>query len=134
MSLFSWPTTKFPAPTTSLRGKQESQVARTQMDSGTFRQRERFTSGMQTIDVEWQLTADQWALFQGVKKYKIANGADWFEIPLSINGASPVTYQARFIGDVSWEYLNFNEYKVSAQLETPTISPLTEAEVDAALA
>lgn len=135
MSYFSWPdTTKLPYPLADFGGDQEAQVARTQMDSGLFRQRERFTEGMQSLKLNWELTDDQWALFQGIKKYKLANGADWFEMSLPLGGGGYATQVVRFVGQVSFQYVPVNYWKISATLETYTISPLSEAEVDAALA
>lgn len=135
MSTFSWPDeTILPRPNTNFNGKVESTVIRTKMDSGRIRQRARFSSGNQTMPVEWLFTDDEFALFKGIYKYKLSNGADFFEMELPL-GDGFQTYLVRFSDDgFSEAYKPVNQWTVTATLETEDdISPLSEAEVDAAL-
>jgi hypothetical protein len=136
MSAYAWPeTTKLPRPTFSLNDKVVGNVIRTQMDSGRFRQRKRWTAALRTISVEWSFTDAQFALFQGVYKYKISDGADWFTMQMPFgNGLN--TYTVRFTDNgFSDSYQVGMFHKVTATLETEDdISILSSAAVDAALA
>lgn len=128
--MFSWATTSLPNPTTDLGGRNESSVIRTKMESGRQRQRSRFTSGLRTFNASWQLTDAEWALFQGVHKYKLSMGADWFEMSLPF-GDGFKTYTVRFTENgINFQYNNVMNWTVRASMETEDISPLTEAEVD----
>jgi len=134
MSDYAWPASKLPLPSTDFDGANERATIRTKMDSGRFRQRRRFTSGLRTFKASWQFDDDQFALFQGVVKYKLSEGADWFTIDLPF-GDGFKNYRVRFIeAKESFNYQDVLHWKVDAQLETETTSPLTEAETNAALA
>lgn len=130
---FVWSTTGLPLPSVDLSGKIEQTTIRTKMESGRVRQRRRFTSGWRTISVTWELTDAEFALFQGVYKHKLSDGADFFDIILPL-GDDLDTYSARFTGEgYSYSYKNVMHWRVSAQLECDIGSVLTEAEVDAIL-
>jgi hypothetical protein len=131
---FNWTTTNLPAPATDLESGLQSSVIRTPMDSGTPRQRQRFTAGIRPFSASWELDDDEWALFQGVYVYKLAMGADWFDMSLPF-GDGFKTYNVRFTGDVlKGAYKDVMHWRVTATMETDNISPLSEAEVDAILA
>ncbi len=136
MSLFVWPTnpTKIPPPDISFNNDIENPVIRTKMDSGKVRQRARFTSAVRLFTANWTLTDAQYALFQGILKYKLSNGADWFEMQLMFGNGFD-TYEVRFIdGKIKSAYKVHLHWRVSAAMETENTSPLSEAETDAALA
>lgn len=128
--MFAWSTTGLPNPTTDLSGKNESSVIRTKMEGGNSKQRARFTSGIRTFNASWQLTDDEFALFQGVHKYKLTMGADWFEMSLPF-GDGFKTYTVRFTDNgFTFQHNPVMHWTVKAPLETEDISPLTEEEVD----
>lgn len=131
--MFDWSTTNLPNPSTDLASNGVSSVIRTQMDSGRARQRRRFTSQLRSITASWELDDDQYALFQGVVKYKLSAGADWFTISLPF-GDGFKTYTARFVGDtVNGAYQINMHWVVKVPMEIEDASPYTEAETNTAL-
>lgn len=131
--MFAWSTTSLPNPTNDLSGKNESSVIRTKMESGRFVQRRRFTSGLRSFNLSWQLTDAEFALFQGVHKYKLSSGADWFEMSLPF-GDGFKTYTVRFTDSgYTFQHNEVMHWTVRAALETEDVSPLDESEVDAIL-
>lgn len=131
---FDWSTTGLPNPSIDYGAAAEGSVVRTKMESGRFRQRRRFTSGLKTISVVWQFTDDEYALFQGVHYYKISQGADWFDNITLALGQSLETVTARFVGDgYDAKHNGFLEWRVSAKLEVESVTPLSESEVNALL-
>lgn len=80
-----WPAL-LPAPTVAFSGSTESSVARTQMESGRFRQRPRFTSELRTYRASWELSDFQFGFFQAWFLRKLSNGADKFTINLPTGG------------------------------------------------
>lgn len=133
MSDYAWPANKLPLPTTDLGGDNEESTVRTKMDSGRFRQRGRFTAGLRNFKATWELDDDQWALFQGIVKWKLTRGADWFTIDLPF-GNGFKNYRVRFTGKVQFDYQDVMHWKISVPCETEDTCPLTEAETNAALA
>lgn len=131
--MFDWDTTGLPLPTANFANKVTSSVIRTKMDSGRTRQRRRFTSGVRAVDVTFRFTDAEYALFQGVYKYKLSSGADWFTISLPL-GDDFKDYTARFTGDTyQTNYVPVMNWDVKASMEVEDDSPLTEEEVDDAL-
>lgn len=133
---FDWSTTDLPNPSIDYNGRIESSVIRTKMDSGRIRQRRRFTSGLRTLDVVWLFTDEQFALFQGVWHHKLFSGADFIDNFTLAIGESLAQYdEVRFVGDgYTHNYVPHMQWRVRAKIEIPNVSPLSEAEVDAALA
>lgn len=126
---FDWATTNLPSPSTDLNATTNTSVVRTAMDSGHVRQRQRFTGGLRPFKASWELNDAQWALFQGVFVYKLHQGADFFIMNLPF-GDGFKDYLVRFTGDLSGGYKDVMEWRVSINMETENISPLTEDEVD----
>ena len=67
-------------------------------------------------------------------QYKLNQGADWFTISLPL-GSGFKTYDMRFIADQGYsaQYDGVMFWNVSAKMETPNISALTESETNTAL-
>lgn len=138
---FTWPDeTILPRPTPSLSQEVLPNTVRTDMDSGKPRQRLRFTSGWRTIGVSWVFTNEQFAIFQAILKYKLNNGADFFDMSLPIGDPDDVEEETfavqsvRFIGgEFSIVYQDVMYWKISAKLETEETSPMDEAALDAIL-
>lgn len=123
--MYIWPD-YFPAPDVTFGGNAQSSVTRTKMDAGTFRQRQRFTTGTRTYSATWTLTDEQWDIFQAVLAYELSNGADWFTIALPI-GEGLTTCTARFVnGNYSHTHTGVLYWKVTAALEINSLSTLTE--------
>lgn len=70
-------------------------VLRTDMDSGTARQRQRFTRTPTTAGFSVNLTDAQYALLEAWWFYKLHQGTDWFAVQLA-NGEADEVVSARF--------------------------------------
>ena len=117
MPLVSWPT-QLPLPEQSGYAIQHvSPTQRTTMVSGRARQRRVYTSVPSNVAVQWFLTEQQAQLFEAFFRYAIADGADWFLLPLK----TPMftgDYECRFAGIYEGPTLTaFNKWTVSATIE-----------------
>ncbi len=72
-------------------------VVRTNMDTGSPRNRRRFTAYPTQIQVEWLFSEAEMATFEAWFDWIINSGESWFNIDL-INGLNVTTYEARFVG------------------------------------
>ena len=70
-------------------------IIRTQMESGTARQRRRFDAVPSKITVKWYMNASQFSLFEAWYKYHAKEGAEWFAIKL-LGGLGLIEQEARF--------------------------------------
>lgn len=127
----TWPSV-LPNPSTAFSSSVDSSVIRTKMDSGYVRQRKRFTQQFRTIKAKWEMDDDQLAIFQAWWKYKINNGADWFQANLAL-GSGLRLYTVRFTESYDHSYKGVLFWNVSANLECLVDSPLTKAELDSRL-
>ena len=132
---FTWPAdTILPKPTVDLGHRSQPPTIRTNMDSGKARQRRRFPKGNRLIAVSWVFTDEQFEIFQAIVKFKLNDGADYFDMSLPLGGGY-ATYSVRMVdGDWSARYQDFNHWKVTANLECDELATLTEGELDALLA
>ncbi len=117
MSLVSWPE-QLPLPEQSGYAIQHvSPLQRTQMVSGRARQRRVYTSVPSSVAVQWFLTEQQAQLFEAFFRYSIADGADWFFLPLK----TPMftgNYECRFTGIYEGPVLiAYDKWTVSATIE-----------------
>ena len=117
MPLISWPT-QLPLPEQSGYAIQHvSPLQRTTMVSGRARQRRIYTSVPSNVAVQWFLTEKQAQLFEAFFRYVIADGADWFLLPLK----TPMftgDYECRFTDIYEGPTLTtFDKWTVSATIE-----------------
>lgn len=139
---FTWPSEPIlPKPSVDLGGSVKPATVRTNMESGRPRQRKRFTTGWRTKNVSWVLTNDEFAIFQAIVKFKLNNGADFFDMALPIGDPDDETeaefavQSVRFVDGVyKYSYQDVMHWKVSATLETENTSPMDEATLDGILA
>lgn len=139
--MFTWPdASKMPGMTTDLGHDHSNNTIRTDMDSGQPRQRMRFTSGWRTMPVSWSLDNTQYAVFQAIFKYKLNQGADWFEMPVPMGDPADAEEEVfeiqvvRFVGGFKTKYKDVMHWTVTATIESENTSPMTESELDAYLA
>ncbi len=116
---------------------------RTQMDSGTARQRRRFSTELVFVDVTWELdNFPQTDLFINFVKHELNAGNDWFYILLPTGGnysdggvftIAPIAQQiARFVeGKYSMNYLEGGFWAINATLEIQSRPTLGTAGWDA---
>lgn len=92
-------------------------LVRTEMDSGIFRQRRKWTNGYRTATITFHLLPDQLARFEG---FLSGYGYDWFVIPLiteSNAGATLQDHTIRAVSDPSFGSLYGDAVEVSLQVE-----------------
>lgn len=76
--MIEWPDTLLPCPTINTGIGNQSAVARTEMDSGRVRQRQRFTRSAEYYSVEWVMTISEFRLFKSVVHNLLCGGAGPF--------------------------------------------------------
>lgn len=135
--MYTWPTSVLgDVSVTPCAQGSLAAVARTAMDSGRIRQRQRFTTDIRHFDVQWWFTDQKYAIFQAVVKLRLNMGNDYFTIDLPLGdqvgvmGGTPTpltSVSARFVGGANgikaaWQP---SLWQVSAQLEVETVPGLT---------
>jgi len=128
--MITWPT-ELPQPSIDFGNKVEPSVLRTPMDSGRFRQRQRFTRANRTIGVQWLLDDTEYALVEGVFQHTLHGGADWFTLPLYL-GDGQADQTVRFVGGLSATYVAHMHWRVTATLEVES-GAVWDAETTAAV-
>jgi hypothetical protein len=124
-----WPST-FPLPNEDFSVDGADNSFRTQMDSGSYRQRRRYTVAQAQIDVSVSLDDFQLAWFRAFHAFQLSAGVDWFIMPVPVGGAI-ADRQVRLIGgkfSVGYESVGF--WRVSAKLDIkdePVMSSATSA-------
>lgn len=112
----SWPTV-LPTPSAAFDGDVQANTIRTQMESGVFRQRSRFTADLIFSNVTWELDDLQMSVFAAFHKYRLNLGNDWFEISLPLGGGMQ-THVVRLVdGKFKQTYVPVAHWSVTAQLE-----------------
>lgn len=91
-------------------------IIRTQMESGTARQRRRFDSVPSRITVKWFMNALQFSLFEAWYKYHAKEGAEWFVIPL-LGGLGLIEQEARFTQQFTAKLQNGILWAITSELE-----------------
>lgn len=69
-------------------------VRRTDMESGPARTRRIYTAAPSTYPVQWEFTAEEFAIFEAWHHYELLDGAAWFTVSLA-NGKGISSYEAR---------------------------------------
>lgn len=132
----AYPISILPQPSSaSFSGSNDqASTVRTQMDSGRYRQRSRFTATMNTYKVSWEMDDFQWGMFQSWIKYKISRGADFFTIDIPTGGDGLKNITARIVaGTVTQTYKDVLNWTVSASVETEDNLDWSEDDYDTLL-
>lgn len=132
MSLTTWPTL-LPQPTSAFDIKLNASKLRTQMDSGRYRQRQRFTRENRMVSVSWEMDDNQYAFFQSYYLYKLHGGADYFNVSLPLGGATR-SFVAKFADEPSAKYQHVSRWVVQGTLEVEDGKVLAESDFDALVA
>ena len=85
-----------------------------------------YTDGPDTFRCILLLTALQCQFFKGWLRYDVANGADWFLLPLLVDGTL-TTREVRLTAQPTYELVAFNSWRVSLAVETRTGTTISEA-------
>lgn len=96
-------------------------VIRTQFDTGKYRQRQRFENVTYNLNVKWEFTDDEYLLFEIFHRGSLKNGTEYFNIDLALtNGIRNL--EARFVGaDYKATYKGNLNWDVTATLEVEDI-------------
>lgn len=123
-----------PNVSTSLKVDNVASVIRTKFETGRARQRSRFENKNSNYAVRWQMSDDEFDIFEAFHRIKLSNGNDWFNITLPApQGVQTVL--ARFVeGQYRRTHKGVLFWEVSAELEIEADYGLTESELDALLA
>ncbi len=127
-----WPD-NIPLPQTNLAGKAGTVVARTEMDSGRVRQRDRFGVSLETYNAKWLFLGSEFEAFKAFFADDITNGLDWFNLPFPGEDGSGdlVTKVVRIVGAVySKVYVPVNQWEVSLSLEVQVAQSIPDPELD----
>ncbi len=124
----TWPST-LPAPLLANYGLQPTDpVARTQMEQGSPRTRQRARLAPTSVVVQWMLTTQQLATLEAWHREIIHNGADWFSISLA-NGLGKNTISARFLGMWKASLKERGFWQIDATLEIADRPMLTATQL-----
>ncbi len=113
-------------------------IKRSLMTSGRIRQQLQFTREERVQSVRWVFSEFEWAMFQSWFKYKISQGADFFNIELPMGGETHMEeVQARFIGTPAYNVqkntddAGHGQWIITASLEVedPPVMPEEDFEV-----
>lgn len=111
----TWPAT-LPAPMASgYRYALADPVTRTRIEGGLLRARARTAAPPSQVDVGYQFTEAELAVFESWFRHEALDGAAWFDTPLA-NGQGVTTVSAQFASD--WRAdTSGTGYLVSATLQ-----------------
>lgn len=124
----NWPT-ELPNPTSSYSLKIQNSAQRTKMESGRIRQRRKFTQGRFSISVEWELTDEEFLLFQSFVYHALNGGTDWFYANF-YSGGGQGQHKVRIQkGDYTSTYLDYMHWKVKANLDVEMVNLLSDSEL-----
>ena len=130
MSLEEYPHNDLPLPEGRSYGLERGQrFIRTDMEAGNIRQRTRFSTIPDDLQVTWVMSREQFELFEGWFKHKINNGADWFRMKVS-DGSGVNLQDCRFKTSYKAKEVGPNFFSVTASLETRDRTIIDEATVD----
>jgi hypothetical protein len=133
--MITWPEA-LPKPSLGFAVTVDTAVARTKMDSGRVRQRQRFTRDFRRMSASWRLSDLQYGYFQSIYHHMLGSGADWFTMSLPM-GDTFKEYTVRFVADTYQAKQDEATlyWAVSAQLETEDeTAPWSAEDIDALLA
>ena len=129
MSAIEWPA-KFPDPKiTNYALRPGESIARTQMESGAARQRQRFTSTPSYVNIEWLMGEDIFGFFESWYIYKAKAGGEWVSIYLD-NGSGRELCEVRFLQPYEAKPLSHKSWTVMASVEVREMEVLSEGGLD----
>ena len=100
------------------------------MESGTVRQRRRFTVEALQVKVSWELSDVELEVFTAFHKHRLNLGNDWFTLPMP-SGGGVKDHTVRFVqGKFSQDYQNVGRWRVSATMDVRDRDTLSAAVLD----
>jgi len=106
---------------------QQSNLLRSEMDSGQARSRRRFKNVPSIISSTWMFTSEQAGLFEAFIEYGLTGGTAWFEVPIK-TAAGIKTGQLRFVSNPleNCKTLSPTRWQYSAKIELKTRPLITQ--------
>jgi len=127
----AYPSTMLPGPTIDYALSERSATIRSQMESGRFRQRRRFTTSANVVPVSWIFTPFQFSMFRSWFFFKVSQGADYFTMDLDLGGEEdPQNVAARIVEGVYDARYQDGNWLVTATLEVENPTLVTETTFD----
>jgi hypothetical protein len=131
--MITWPSI-LPNPSNDFSAEANPGTIRTQMDSGRYRQRPRFTGEHEAVNVTWLMTDYEFGVFKAIHKHQLFNGSDWFMCSLPM-GDGLKAFKVRFLeGKYAAKHVPVLHWRVTATLETEDDTSPHSAEAIEALA
>lgn len=110
----------------------QNAILRTDMEAGAARQRRISTDMPTDITARWIMTQQQFAVFEAFWKYKLYDGAGWFQMNIK-NGKGMNPVDARFTTPYNAQAIGLEGgvgYAVSGKIECRNMPMMTEAELE----
>lgn len=95
-------------------------VARTEMETGRTRMRQRFADGPVVAQISWVMTRSEFAYFEGWFLHTINAGALPFTMPIKV-GSGTTEHECRFVGTYGVSLPSGRMFTVTATLEIEQI-------------
>jgi hypothetical protein len=113
----AWPST-LPAPSgPGYSIKPISQTTKTDMEAGSSRTRRRFSARNDKVNLSWEMTDEQLAIFRTWFDGEAGGGAAWFTTSLLLGKGGFTTEEAKFVGSYTTSYTGYMSHTVTAELE-----------------
>lgn len=131
----TWPPSFPMLSSSAYSGDQAANTVRTTMDSGSIRQRRRFSVEILTLSCTWELSDTEFGIFCAFVKYRLNLGADWFLMNLPAGGDDVQLHQVRFQnGNFKQTYTDVGFWDVQATLDVMQRMIISETVLDFYLA
>lgn len=106
-----------PAPSQEFSITPDTNMVRTNMESGRTRQRKKNTQRFYSAQVTWQFDDMEFSAFKGFLYYEAQDGASWFEANL-FTGESLTLHKMRLVnGQYTASYTTWGGWAVSATVD-----------------
>lgn len=114
--------TSLPTPTVSgYQGQAGANVQRTDFDAGPARQRLRYGTAPDELNVSWKLKDAEYVIFKAFWRDEINLGTDYFLMNLPLGGGL-ATYEVRFVGgQYQYQLLPGINWQITAKLDVRTV-------------
>ena len=124
----------FPNPSRDFSGESKPMTARTNMESGKIRQRNKFSAELRQYSIVWLFNDFQFGMFQSWVKHKIHN-VDFFYLSIPTGGEGLKTVLVRLVeGNYSCDHADVLHWSVKAKIECEDVDLWDEDTFDALLA
>lgn len=111
-----------PAPSQDFSITPDTNMVRTNMDSGRTRQRKKNTQRYNSAQITWQFDDTEFSIFKGFLYYEAQDGAGWFEANL-FTGETLIPHKIRLVnGQYTASYTAWGGWAVSATVDLERVN------------